>query len=170
MDPRSNKRRRVSRYMSINEHDSDCEITDVSTAATPSRDQRRASIRSISPTLGSPKSPPPFRQSERHSDNGKENVTMRPATYSDSQTPSPGRIPSPIHLSTVNGLADSTNVDTVSLRDILGDPLIKECWLFNYLIDVHFVMYTPFACLSVSSATDGGSGLNWTWIRKVLCR
>ncbi|KAL8921595.1 MAG: hypothetical protein Q9172_003954 [Xanthocarpia lactea] len=128
--------------MSSNEHDSDCEVTDVSTAATPLRNQRRASITSISPSLGSPISPPPFRQSEseRHSDNGKENTTMRPATYSDSQTPSPGRIPSPIHLSTVNGLADSTNVDTVSLRDILGDPLIKECWLFNYLIDVHFVM------------------------------
>ncbi|KAL8906546.1 MAG: hypothetical protein Q9171_006222 [Xanthocarpia ochracea] len=126
--------------MPSNEHDSDCEVTGVSATATPSREQRRDSITNISPSLGSPISPPPFRQSEKHSDNDKENPTMRAATYSDSQTPSPGRIPSPIHLSTVNGLADSTNVDTVSLRDILGDPLIKECWLFNYLIDVHFIM------------------------------
>ncbi|KAI4223405.1 MAG: hypothetical protein L6R40_008509 [Gallowayella cf. fulva] len=47
---------------------------------------------------------------------------------------------SPIQLSTVNGLAASSNVDTVSLKDILGDPLIRECWLFNYLIDVDFIM------------------------------
>lgn len=48
---------------------------------------------------------------------------------------------SPIQLSTVNGLPASSNIDTVSLRDILGDPLIKECWLFNYLFDVDFIMY-----------------------------
>lgn len=49
-------------------------------------------------------------------------------------------IPSPVQLSTVKELPVSSNVDTVSLGDILGDPLIKECWLFNYLIDVDFVM------------------------------
>ena len=49
-------------------------------------------------------------------------------------------IPSPVQLSTVSELPVSSNIDTVSLKDILGDPLIKECWLFNYLYDVDFVM------------------------------
>lgn len=31
-------------------------------------------------------------------------------------------------------------MDTVRLRDILGDPMIRECWQFNYLIDVDFLM------------------------------
>jgi len=49
-------------------------------------------------------------------------------------------IPSPIHLTRVEGLAQLNNVDTVSLRDIVGDPLIKECWVFNYLFDVNFLL------------------------------
>jgi tyrosyl-DNA phosphodiesterase-1 len=32
------------------------------------------------------------------------------------------------------------NQDTVSLKDILGDPLISECWEFNYLHDIDFLM------------------------------
>lgn len=32
------------------------------------------------------------------------------------------------------------NVDTVKLRDILGDPMIRECWQFNYCFDVDFLM------------------------------
>ncbi|KAL9043999.1 MAG: hypothetical protein Q9214_002832 [Letrouitia sp. 1 TL-2023] len=49
-------------------------------------------------------------------------------------------VPSPIQLSNVNGLPAASNVDTVGLKDILGDPLIKECWLFNYLYDVDFML------------------------------
>ena len=49
-------------------------------------------------------------------------------------------IPSPIQLNTIAALPASSNVDTVSLRDILGDPLISECWLFNYLFDVDFIL------------------------------
>ena len=52
-------------------------------------------------------------------------------------------VSSPIKLSTVNGVSASDNIDTLSLRDILGDPLIKECWLFNYLFDVDFIMSQP---------------------------
>jgi len=49
-------------------------------------------------------------------------------------------IPSPIQLNRISDLPASSNVDTVSLRDLLGDPLISECWIFNYLFDVDFVM------------------------------
>ena len=66
-----------------------------------------------------------------------------PSSTSSKKPASPsGRkmVPSPIQLSTVSELPVSSNVDSVSLKDILCDPLIKECWLFNYLVDVDFVM------------------------------
>lgn len=49
-------------------------------------------------------------------------------------------VPSPVQLTAVKDLHPSLNIDTISLKDILGDPLIKECWLFNYLFDVDFLM------------------------------
>lgn len=49
-------------------------------------------------------------------------------------------IPSPIRLTTIQDLPDESNVGAVSLRDLLGDPLIAECWDFNYLHDVDFLM------------------------------
>jgi tyrosyl-DNA phosphodiesterase-1 len=47
---------------------------------------------------------------------------------------------SPVQLTKIRDLAPAKNIDTVSLKDILGDPLIRECWNFNYLFDLHFVM------------------------------
>ncbi|MCJ1400895.1 hypothetical protein MMC11_004106 [Xylographa trunciseda] len=49
-------------------------------------------------------------------------------------------IPSPIHLTKVEGLSPALNADTVSLQDLVGNPLIRECWVFNYLFDVDFLM------------------------------
>ena len=55
-----------------------------------------------------------------------------------------GTIPSPIQLNHVQDLPAKGNVDTLRLSDVLGDPMIRECWLFNYLFDIDFVMYwTP---------------------------
>lgn len=50
--------------------------------------------------------------------------------------------PSPIQLTHIRDLPASSgnNVDTIRLRDILGDPMIRECWQFNFLIDVDFLM------------------------------
>jgi tyrosyl-DNA phosphodiesterase-1 len=31
-------------------------------------------------------------------------------------------------------------MDAVSLKDILGDPLISECWEFNYLHNLDYLM------------------------------
>jgi tyrosyl-DNA phosphodiesterase-1 len=47
---------------------------------------------------------------------------------------------SPIQLTRIQDLAPAKNVDTLSLKDILGDPLIRECWNFNFLFDLDFVM------------------------------
>ncbi|KAJ4360417.1 uncharacterized protein N0V89_000979 [Didymosphaeria variabile] len=48
--------------------------------------------------------------------------------------------PSPFQLTKIRDLAPWQNIDTVAPKDILGDPLIKECWNFNYLFDLDFVM------------------------------
>lgn len=47
---------------------------------------------------------------------------------------------SPFQLTWIRDLPESSNVDAVSLGDILGDPLIAECWEFNYLHDLDFLM------------------------------
>ncbi|KAI9798792.1 MAG: hypothetical protein M1833_004623 [Piccolia ochrophora] len=49
-------------------------------------------------------------------------------------------IRSPFQLTRIQDLSATNNVDTLTLEDILGDPLIKECWQFNYLFDLDFVM------------------------------
>lgn len=47
---------------------------------------------------------------------------------------------SPWKLTWVRDLPESENHDAVTLKDILGDPLISECWEFNYLHDITFLM------------------------------
>jgi tyrosyl-DNA phosphodiesterase 1 len=49
-------------------------------------------------------------------------------------------VASPFTLTRIRDLAPHQNIDTVQLKDILGDPLIKECWNFNFLFDLDFVM------------------------------
>ena len=49
-------------------------------------------------------------------------------------------VPSPVQLNFIEELSAISNVNTTSLGSILGDPMIKECWLFNYLFDMNFVM------------------------------
>lgn len=57
------------------------------------------------------------------------------------ETPKPTRvIRSPIQLTNIRDLPATANVDAVSLQDLLGDPLISECWNFNYLHDLDFLM------------------------------
>lgn len=47
---------------------------------------------------------------------------------------------SPFQLTKIRDLPPEMNEDTISLKDILGDPLIAECWEFNYLHDIEFLM------------------------------
>ena len=49
-------------------------------------------------------------------------------------------IKSPFQLTKIRELSADLNVDTVTLKDILGDPLISECWEFNYLHDIDLLM------------------------------
>jgi len=52
----------------------------------------------------------------------------------------PKVIKSPFQLTRITDLPPASNVDTISLKDILGDPLIAECWEFNYLHNLDFLM------------------------------
>jgi len=52
----------------------------------------------------------------------------------------PNTMPSPFQLTAIHDLPTASNVDAVTLKDILGDPLIAECWEFNYLHDLDFLM------------------------------
>lgn len=47
---------------------------------------------------------------------------------------------SPIQLTHIRDLPAAENVHTVTLNDIVGDPLIKECWSFNFMTSVDFLM------------------------------
>jgi len=49
-------------------------------------------------------------------------------------------LPSPFKLTRIRDTQDTNNVDSITLGDILGDPLIKEMWQFNFLIDLDFTM------------------------------
>lgn len=50
------------------------------------------------------------------------------------------RIASPFRLTSIRDLPDSDNLGTISLSDLIGDPLIAELWEFNYLHDLDFLM------------------------------
>ncbi|KAJ9609791.1 hypothetical protein H2200_006119 [Cladophialophora chaetospira] len=52
----------------------------------------------------------------------------------------PKLIASPFKLTKIPDLPASNNIDTVSLHDILGNPLIKEAWIFNYCFDVDWFL------------------------------
>ncbi|EFR00029.1 tyrosyl-DNA phosphodiesterase 1 [Nannizzia gypsea CBS 118893] len=69
--------------------------------------------------------------------------SRRPGSPLEPGLPSEQKIiPSPIQLTHIRDINDSTgyNKDCIKLRDILGDPMIKECWQFNYLFDVDYIM------------------------------
>lgn len=48
--------------------------------------------------------------------------------------------PSPFRLTWIRDLGEDDNKDAITLSDLLGDPLISECWNFNFLHDIMFLM------------------------------
>ncbi|KAL2266966.1 hypothetical protein VTJ83DRAFT_4243 [Remersonia thermophila] len=50
------------------------------------------------------------------------------------------RFPSPFKLTRIRDLPPALNRDCIALKDLLGDPLISECWQFNYLHDIDFLL------------------------------
>ncbi|KAG9886336.1 phospholipase D/nuclease, partial [Aureobasidium melanogenum] len=80
----------------------------------------------LDPSTIKPISPPPLTRNNK----GKEKQHEKSTTTQ----------PSPFQLTRIRDLPASANVDTVTLSDILGDPMIKEQWQFNFLLDIDFIM------------------------------
>ncbi|KAK7754128.1 hypothetical protein SLS62_003974 [Diatrype stigma] len=70
----------------------------------------------------------------------KNKAATTVATAAAAAAPRRALIPSPFRLTTIRDLPQESNADAVSLGDLVGDPLIAECWDFNYLHDVDFLM------------------------------
>ncbi|KAL7275292.1 hypothetical protein RUND412_001773 [Rhizina undulata] len=49
-------------------------------------------------------------------------------------------IPSPFYLTKVEDLPDSENTDAMGIQDILGDPMIKEAWIFSFVMEIDWLM------------------------------
>lgn len=132
--------------------------------------RRSSNARSASTTITRSNVPTKIRFSDNHSTRGKNRLTnpcdfidltrdepdhfdttpsrvkpkpkqkqpeSRPALPSED---SPRALPSPFQLTTIRDLPASENVDTIGIKDILGDVMIKEAWIFNYIIDLDWVM------------------------------
>ncbi|DAA74940.1 TPA_exp: Uncharacterized protein A8136_2358 [Trichophyton benhamiae CBS 112371] len=90
--------------------------------------------------------PPPSKKLKTSSNGYQANSSGSPRKPESPSGPGlPSRqkiIPSPIQLTHIRDISDSTgyNEGCIKLRDILGDPMIKECWQFNYLFDVDYIM------------------------------
>lgn len=80
-------------------------------------------------TMTSTISPPPLRR-------GKNLELQKPET----QDSEPKVLNSPFQLTWIQDLSELANLDAVTLKDILGDPMIAECWEFNYQHDLDFLM------------------------------
>ncbi|KAJ4291801.1 hypothetical protein N0V90_009696 [Kalmusia sp. IMI 367209] len=116
-----------------------------------------------STSLGRPISPPPTRRRQSRSrtpppstprvqaDAHVTKQSLVPTLSTEDEPPAPmladeeheketRYVKSPIQLTKIRDLAPHQNADAVALGDILGDPMIKECWNFNYLFDLGFLM------------------------------
>lgn len=91
-------------------------------------------------SLGRSISPPKSNGNRDSIERATSPETTSAARAEDSKSHASTTIPSPIQLTRIRDIDASKNVDTIGLDDILGDPLIRECWQFNYLFDVDFLM------------------------------
>jgi tyrosyl-DNA phosphodiesterase 1 len=78
---------------------------------------------------------------------GKQKVIQNDGDSTESEDEGPVEkengvevVRSPFQLTRIRNLPASHNIDTINLSDIIGDPLIRELWLFDYLFDLDFVM------------------------------
>lgn len=70
-----------------------------------------------------------------------ENETKAPtAKKAKPAIPKGTILPSPFQLTRIRDLPARLNVETVSLQDLICDPMIKEIWEFNYMHDLDFLM------------------------------
>lgn len=104
-----------------------------------------ASGRSTPQSLSHPVSPP-RRRNRLQATPAEDTELARESTPSnstntDTDTDTRNKtFQSPFQLTWIRDLPDAANTDAITLGDILGDPLIAECWNFNYLHDIDFLL------------------------------
>ncbi|ETN47222.1 uncharacterized protein HMPREF1541_01413 [Cyphellophora europaea CBS 101466] len=124
-----------------------------STEASIGRQQRAAFLSSISRDI----SPPPSSRAPDSSTKASTSLTTPSSVIDANESMSkmqgaerkrtnegangtPHLVDSPFKLTTIRDLPASSNIDAVSLHDILGNPLIKEAWVFNFCFDIDWMM------------------------------
>jgi tyrosyl-DNA phosphodiesterase 1 len=87
-------------------------------------------------------SPPRGRKRAKTEEHSRQATTVKAADVVQPSFPQNGTslVPSPIQLNYIEQLPSKSNVDTLSITDVLGHPLLKEVWQFNYLFDLDFLL------------------------------
>jgi tyrosyl-DNA phosphodiesterase-1 len=104
--------------------------TKISTQDTP---EERAPLFSLTTPISPPRSKSQGPTANLKYESGSVRIEFKTSTV-------PSVLASPFSLTAVRDLQGSLNVDAVSLKQLLGDPMIAECWQFNYLHDLDFLM------------------------------
>ncbi len=103
-------------------------------------DRKKSNGRAVTHDLSSTISPPPLRRNRAIGPPKEESSESETPKVETPTVEVPSVVKSPFQLTWIRDLPESSNTDAVSLKDILGDPLIAECWEFNYLHDLGFLM------------------------------
>ncbi|KIW91489.1 uncharacterized protein Z519_07455 [Cladophialophora bantiana CBS 173.52] len=137
-DPASIRAKRAAFLSSISRSISPPE-TQRSEATTP---QLRNETKEDPKQHATPRSPQPQKHSSEahHHGESSKSSNAQSAIVGSKPVSATKLIPSPFRLTTIYDLPSSKNVDTISLHDILGNPLIKEAWIFNFCFDVDWLM------------------------------
>jgi tyrosyl-DNA phosphodiesterase 1 len=141
MSPPNRKRHRTDDYS----------LTTTDSAAAEVRSRHSAFLaslnRGISPPvsreLSSPKTTGPEAALQLQSETDKSDLPSMSPQELRKKTPDFPKhhvVQSPFKLTRIRALPASANIDTIGIRDILGDVMLKEVWLFDFLYDVDWVM------------------------------
>jgi len=117
-------------------------LSTLSRTVSPPRSRSSNAPKSISSDENKrQKRPEPVASLPQSESNRADGHTYPPDGVGLTAPNSPRRaVRSPFQLTRVRGLPAKDNVETVSLHDILGDPLIKQAWIFNFCFDVNWTM------------------------------
>ncbi|CAK7242181.1 MAG: hypothetical protein STHCBS139747_003661 [Sporothrix thermara] len=101
-------------------------------------------------SMSTPVSPPRKRSQKKDVTLESTSVAIEDQNLSEEVMPPPSPPPppppfqppfkTPFQLTAIHDLPDSANIDTVTIRDVFGDPHVTECWEFNFLHDLDFLM------------------------------
>lgn len=129
----------------------DYSFTETRSIAADVRSRRSAFLQSLgrgvsppagreSPSLSNGADPQPPLRSILETKTTTTFVMNEDSNFKNARISSPRIVPSPFKLTRIRDLPAIANVDTISIREILGDVMLKEVWLFDFLYDVDWMM------------------------------